>query len=468
MKTIKTKLFMVFLILMISLVVSGMLLNSIFLESYYIYKNKGVLVSASEKIKDEYIDSNGSDLEYADVIQNIESINTIIVDKNFNIQYNSLRKKSSDEEKRLSGQLKNDILNNEKKLSKKYVYYIDEKDNAQNTRLVFVSKVNDDNFIVLVKSVRSIHQSVVIANEFYIIAGLIVMIIGAVFILIFSNKITKPIIQMSNVAENISNLEFDKVVRVTSQDEIGRLGNSINKISYKLNCSINELKQDVESKKELIRNMSHELKTPIGIIKGYAEGLKYGVANDKEKMDKYCNILVEECDRMDKLVKELLNYSMMEGGMVKLNITTFDIHELLRRIVERFDAVFSEKKINFKVNSTEKFEVSADIDMIEKALSNFIINAIDYVNDKKIIEVNAEKDKDKIKISVFNAGEHIRMEELNKIWDVCYRVDKARTRKYGGHGIGLSIVKLIVELHGGMVKVENVDGGVKFSFELGK
>lgn len=466
MKTIKTKLFFVFLILMISLVVSGILLNSIFLESYYIYKNKGVLVSASEKIKDEYIDSNGDGFEYADVIQNIESINTIIVDKNFNIQYNSLRKKSLDEEKRLSKQIKNDILNNEKKLSKKYIYYIDEKDNSQNTRLVFVSKIDDDNFVVLIKSVRSIHQSVVIANEFYIIAGFIVIIIGAVFILIFSNKITKPIIQMSNVAENISNLEFDKVVNVTSEDEIGRLGNSINKISSKLNCSITELKQDVESKKELIRNMSHELKTPIGIIKGYAEGLKYGVANDKEKMDKYCNILVEECDRMDKLVKELLNYSMMEGGIMKLNITTFYIHELLTRIVERFYEVFSEKNINFKVNSTEKIEVSADIDMLEKALSNFVINAIDYVNDKKVIEINAEKDKDKIKIGVFNTGEHIKIEELNKIWDVCYRIDKARTRKYGGHGIGLSIVKLIVELHGGMVKVENVDGGVEFSFEL--
>lgn len=466
MKTIKTKLFFIFLILMISLVLSGMLLNSIFLESYYIYKNKGVLISESEKIKDEYINSKGTNFEYADIIQNVEGINAIIVNKDFNIQYNSLWKKSSDEEKSLSRQLRKDILDNEKKLLKKYVYYIDEKENAQNTRLVFVSKINDEDYIILIKSVKSIHQSVVIANEFYIIAGLIVIIIGSIFILIFSSKITKPIVQMSNVAENISNLEFDKVINVMSEDEIGRLGNSINKISHKLNSSINELKQDVESKKDLIRNMSHELKTPIGIIKGYAEGLKYGVADDKEKMDKYCTILVDECDRMDKLVKELLNYSMIEGGMIKLNITTFNIDELMSKIIERFTPAFHEKNINFNLNCVKNYIVSADRDMLEKAINNFITNAIDYVNEKKVIEVVVKNEENKIRISVYNTGENIHQEELNKIWDVCYRIDKARSRKYGGHGIGLSIVKLIVDLHGGTVKVDNIEDGVKFSLEI--
>ncbi|MDR3595000.1 HAMP domain-containing sensor histidine kinase [Clostridium sp.] len=466
MKTIKTKLFFIFLILMISLVLSGMLLNSIFLESYYIYKNKGVLISESEKIKDEYINSKGTNFEYADIIQNVEGINAIIVNKDFNIQYNSLWKKSSDEEKSLSRHLRKDILDNEKKLLKKYVYYIDEKENAQNTRLVFVSKINDEDYIILIKSVKSIHQSVVIANEFYIIAGLIVIIIGSIFILIFSSKITKPIVQMSNVAENISNLEFDKVINVMSEDEIGRLGNSINKISHKLNSSINELKQDVESKKDLIRNMSHELKTPIGIIKGYAEGLKYGVADDKEKMDKYCTILVDECDRMDKLVKELLNYSMIEGGMIKLNITTFNIDELMSKIIERFTPAFHEKNINFNLNCVKNYIVSADRDMLEKAINNFITNAIDYVNEKKVIEVVVKNEENKIRISVYNTGENIHQEELNKIWDVCYRIDKARSRKYGGHGIGLSIVKLIVDLHGGTVKVDNIEDGVKFSLEI--
>ncbi|AQR96810.1 sensor histidine kinase [Clostridium saccharoperbutylacetonicum] len=466
MKTIKTKLFCIFLGLMISLIAGGIILNSLFLESYYVYKNKGILVSVSEKIKDEYISSAGSEFEYADMVQNIENINTIITDKNFNIKYNSVRKKTSEEEKRLSKQVQKEILANDKKNAKKYVYYIAEKENAQNTRLVFFSRINDDEFIILTKSVRSIHQSVVIANEFFIIAGIIIIFIGAVIVLIFSNKITKPIIEMSNVAESISNLQFDKVIKTNSEDEIGRLGNSINKISDKLNCSINELKRDINSKQELIRNMSHELKTPIGIIKGYAEGLKYGVVEDKEKMAKYCTILVEECDRMDKLVKELLNYSMMEGGMIKLNITAFNIKALLSRIIERFTPVFAEKNISLNLECIDDFIISADMDMLEKALNNYITNAIDHVSDKKVIDINVENGKEVVAISVANTGEHIPLEEINKIWDVCYRIDKARSRKYGGHGIGLSIVKLIAELHEGAASVENIDGGVKFSIEI--
>lgn len=468
MKTIKTKLFFIFMILMISLVLSGILLNSIFLESYYVYKNKGALISLSEKIANEYINNKENSYEYIDMVQSIDGINTIIVDNDFNIEYNSFRSKSVDEEKRLAREVRKTILDNQKKLSKKYVYYIDEKDNDQKTKLIYISKVSDEEYLILIKSVKSIHDSVQIANQFYILAGCIVICIGAIFILIFSKKITKPIIEMSNVAENISNLKFDKVRHINSEDEIGRLGESINKISDKLNKSISELKQDVERRKELVRNMSHELKTPIGIIKGYAEGLKYGVASDKEKMDKYCSILVEECDRMDKLVKELLNYSMMEGGMIKLNIISFDLHEFISKIIERFRPIFNEKNINFEFDCIKGYEINADSDMLEKAINNFIINAIDYVDERKIISVIAEEKENRIKISVFNSGDNIPEVDMGKIWDVCYKVDRSRSRKYGGHGIGLSLVRLIAKLHDGITNVENMENGVVFSIEIPK
>jgi len=468
MKTIKTKLFFIFMILMISLVLSGILLNSIFLESYYVYKNKGALISLSEKIANEYINDKENSYEYIDMIQSIDGINTIIVNNDFNVEYNSFRLKSVDEEKRLAREVRKTILDNQKKLSKKYVYYIDEKDNDQKTKLIYISKVSDEEYLILIKSVKSIHDSVQIANQFYIFAGCIVICVGAIFILIFSKKITKPIIEMSNVAENISNLKFDKVRYISSEDEIGRLGESINKISDKLNKSIGELKQDVERKKELVRNMSHELKTPIGIIKGYAEGLKYGVASDKEKMDKYCSILVEECDRMDKLVKELLNYSMIEGGMIKLNIISFDLHEFISKIIERFRPIFNEKNINFEFNCIKGYEINADSDMLEKAINNFITNAIDHVDERKIINVTAEEKENKIKISVFNTGDNIPEVDKDKIWDVCYKVDRSRSRKYGGHGIGLSLVRLIAKLHSGIATVENMESGVVFSIEIPK
>lgn len=466
MKTIKTKLIMIFMILMVSLILSGILLNSIFLESYYIYKNKGMFKSISSKITDEYINNKENSYEYINMVDSIEGISTIIVDKNFNIEYTSISQKINVDEKRLSKEIKQLILDNEKKLSNKFVYYIDEKSNDEKTKLVFVSKMSNGEVIILRKPFKSIHESVSIANQFYMFAGIIVIIIGGIFILIFSIKITRPIIEMSKVAEDISNLEFDKHININSKDEIGKLGESINKISEKLCTSINELKEDVERRKQLVRNMSHELKTPIGIIKGYAEGLKFGVADDKEKMQKYCSVLVEECDRMDKLILELLNHSMMEVGMVKLNITSFDVYEFISKIIDRFKPIFIDKGIEFDLKCINNYIISADRDMLEKAVNNFITNAIDHVEGRNFIQLTVEEEEKGIKISVFNTGSHIQEKDLEKIWDVYYKVDKARSRKYGGHGLGLAIVKLIVQLHGGSTKVENVNEGVIFSLEI--
>ena len=466
MKTIKTKLFLIFMIFMVSLVLGGILLNSIFLESYYIYRNKAVFISLSEKINSEYTEDKENSYEYMNNIYNIENISATIIDENLNVEYNSVGVKKDNNEKRLTKEIKQAILENEKKLSNKFVYYTEEKNNTQTNKLVFISKMSNGKFIILKKPFKSIGQSVSIANQFYMIAGLIVIFIGGIFILIFSKKITKPIIEMSNVAENISNLEFDKRVNFESQDELGKLGESINKISEKLCKSINELKEDVERRKHLVRNMSHELKTPIGIIKGYAEGLKYGVADDKEKMQKYCSVLVEECDRMDKLILELLNHSMMEVGMVKLNKTSFDAIDLIASIIERFKSTLIEKGIVFDFKFENNYIINADRDMLEKAINNFITNAIDHVEGRNFIQLTAEKQENALKISVFNTGSHIQMEDLEKIWDVYYKVDKARSRKYGGHGLGLAIVKSIVQMHGGNTNVENLDEGVVFSIKI--
>lgn len=468
MRTIKAKLVTVFMIIMISLVFSGIVLNSIGLKSYYIYKNKSIFISISEKIDKEYTNDKESSFELITNIENLENINTTITDKNFNIEYNSvLTKRVSDQQQqRLPKEIEQIILDNKKKLLKNFIYYIDEKNDDEKSKLVFVSQMSNGKLIILRKPIKSISQSVSIANQFYMISGAIVICVGSICVLIFSKKMTKPIVEMSDIAENISNLNFEKRIEVQSKDEIGKLGESINKISEKLSANIEELKNDVERRKQLVRNMSHELKTPIGIIKGYAEGLKYGVADNQEKMQKYCNVLVEECDRMDKLILELLNHSMIEAGMVKLNITSFNLYELINDIIERFKAEMNEKGVTFDLKCENNFVISADRDMLEKVINNFITNAIDYVEGRNLIELKVEEKNNEIRISVFNTGTNIPIGAIDKIWDVYYKVDKARSRKYGGHGLGLSIVKSIIKLHGGSTKVENVKDGVEFSFEI--
>ena len=280
------------------------------------------------------------------------------------------------------------ISNFKNGLSQNTVLYV--RENESKNKLVCVTNIDNSKYLILTKNVKTIEDSVQIANEFYLIAGLIVFSAGSLFILFFSKKITKPIVEMSNVAENISNLEFDKIVHVNSQDEIGALGESINKISYKLNKSINELKRDVDRRKSFLRNISHELKTPIGIIKGYSEGLKYGLAKDKTKIDKYCSVLVEECDKMNKLIQELLDYSLMEDGLIKLNITDFDINEFLNDALKRFTPILEEQKINLTLNCSESYILKADKEMLEKALNNFITNAIKYTDAKKSIIVTSQ------------------------------------------------------------------------------
>lgn len=466
MKTIKTKLFLLFAILMVSVVFCGILLNALFLERYYIYKNKDIFIETSQKISEEYIVNKKNISEFINEIDRIDGISCTITDKNLKMKYNSFPKKSGPGALRLPKEIAELAKENELKLLKTYVYSIVEKKEGQAPKLVFLSSISKGGLIILTKPMKGISESVSIANNFYVLAGFIIVLIGGTLIFHFSNKITKPIIEMSNVAENISNLEFNKRVNIDSQDEIGSLGKSINKISEKLSTSINTLKQDIERRKQLVRNVSHELKTPISAIKGYAEGLKYGVVNDKEKMQKYCSVIVDECDQMDNMVRELLSLSMLESGMFPLNITRFNIGELMQSAIDRFIPELSKKGIILDLKCQQEYFISADYELIERIVNNFITNAINHTEGRKYIEMTTENKGTGIIISVFNTGKHISEKDLEHIWDVFYKVDKARSRKYGGHGLGLSIVRLIAQLHGGIVGVENVNEGVRFYVEL--
>ncbi|WP_258049722.1 HAMP domain-containing sensor histidine kinase [Clostridium weizhouense] len=347
-----------------------------------------------------------------------------------------------------------------------YVYSIIENQNEQEPKVVFLSKMDDGELIILRKSMKGISESVYISNQFYIIVGVFIIFIGIIFIFIFSNKITKPIRQISNIAEDISNLKFDERVVYASEDEIGSLGNSINKMSKKLKDAMDVLKHDVDRRKQLVRNISHELKTPIGVIKGYAEGLKYGVAENEKNREKYCNVISEECDRMNRMVQELLNLSMMESGVFELKKYKFDIGELIKNIVEIFKPKFAETNVILDLSIKENLVILADYGLIERVINNYIINALNHLDKNKFIRIVAEKNKSRVRISVFNTGKQIPENELENIWDVFYKVDRARSRQYGGQGIGLSIVKLIAELHGGIVGVENVENGVLFFIDL--
>ena len=343
--------------------------------------------------------------------------------------------------------------------------------------------------------VSLIHDSVGITNKFLLIVGIIVLILGSAIVYITTGIITRPINRLAKISERMTALDFETKYEGNAKDEIGILGHSMNTMSDRLEKTIAELKtannkllQDIDEKnkidamrKDFIANVSHELKTPIALIQGYAEGLTEGMAEDAESRDYYCNVIVDEAVKMNTMVKQLTSLNNLEFGDDKTEFVRFDIVELIKSLLENQKLVIKKKEAKIELIAPEHAYVWADEFKIEEVITNYFTNALNHLDGEReiIISVREEKkpgeadeddevlhEKRIIRVSVFNTGENIPEEDLDKIWEKFYKVDKARTRAYGGSGIGLSIVKAIIESHNQTCSVKNKKNGVEFDFTL--
>ena len=219
-------------------------------------------------------------------------------------------------------------------------------------------------------------------------------------------------------------------------------------------------------RREFIANVSHELKTPIALIQGYAEGLSDNINDDEESRQFYCDVIVDEARKMNNMVKKLLTLNELEFGNSNLELERFDIVSLVKTVADSVELLAKQKNINVVFNNTEPVYVWADEYRIEEVITNYLSNAVNHCKDPNVIDISFKKHDNKIRVSVFNTGDVIGEADLNNIWDKFYKVDKARTREYGGSGIGLSIVKAIMESHNEEYGVANHTTGVEFWFEL--
>lgn len=335
--------------------------------------------------------------------------------------------------------------------------------------------------IMLRMALQGIKDNVSISNTFITYVGIGILIIGVIAAYIFSSYITKPIQQLSDIAERMSNLDFDVKYHGKDKSEIGVLGNSMNNMSKKLEENISQLKsankelqRDIDRKvkmeevrTEFLSNVSHELKTPIALIQGYAEGLKEGISDDPESMDFYCGVIIDEAGKMNNMVKKLLTLNQIEFGNEELVMERFDIIELITSIVNANELRASQKGIQIEFNQRdEHIDVWSDEYKIEEVVTNYITNAINHCDFENRIEVSVERIGDDVRVHVFNTGKNIPEEDIPNIWQKFYKVDKARTREYGGNGIGLSIVKAIMDSYGKGFGVINKSNGVEFWFDL--
>lgn len=354
-------------------------------------------------------------------------------------------------------------------------------DNRMDSQYIeLFGSLNNGSTIYLRTNLESMQESVNIANNFLGVVGVFASVVGIIIMYFISRSFTKPILDLSDIAKRMSNLDFDIKYKVNTSDEIGTLGTSINTLSEKLEATIselksanNELKTDIQKKieidemrKEFLSNVSHELKTPIALIQGYAEGLQENVIDDEENRNFYCEVIMDEADKMNRMVKKLLTLNQIEFGNNQLNFERFNIILILESVIHLTDILFKQKNVRLEFNKKEPVYVWADEYMIEEVITNYISNALNHVSGENIIKVDVIKKENTVRISIFNTGNNIPEDEINKIWGKFYKVDKARTREYGGSGIGLSIVKAIMDSMNQKCGVNNYEDGVEFWFEV--
>lgn len=340
--------------------------------------------------------------------------------------------------------------------------------------------LDNGNFFIIRSPLEGIMDSVEIANRFLAYVGIAAAFASGLIIWYVSRKITTPILQLADISERMTHLDFDVRYEGKSRNEIALLGENINKLSEALEKTIselktanNELKKDIEKKnqidemrKEFLANVSHELKTPIALIQGYAEGLQEGIGEDPESRNFYCDVIVDEAAKMNTMVKKLLTLNQLEFGNDVVSMERFDITALITNYLQSAEILAKQNEITVMMAQYGPVYVWGDEFKTEEVFMNYFSNAVNHCEKDKVIEVQIEQRDRHARVSVFNTGSPIPEDSLPHIWEKFYKVDKARTREYGGSGVGLSIVKAIMESMNQKFGAVNYENGVAFWFEL--
>ena len=488
-KTVRGKLFFTLCIVVLSIILFLILVNSFVLEKYYQYTKSNQLKILYNNINEYYNSENQID-NFKDELDRIS------IKNNFDI----IIKDQSDNAVYLSNK---DFLSNIRVIidfwgiNKKQEYKILEendkleirniKDTETSANYILLSGKLDNGYGVYIRiPISSIQESVRISNRFlYLIAG-IVIVVGGIAIIYISKTFSSPISELNSIAKKMANLDFShKYVVTDDNDEINELGESINLMSDKLERTINqlrntniELERDIEKKskidemrKSFISDVSHELKTPIALIQGYSEGLLENVNSDPESRKFYAEVILDETNKMDKMVRQLIELTKLEYEKREFNNRDFNIVELEKEIVRTSQVMLEEKQTQVIFDTIDEINVFADDFYISQIITNYLTNAIKHVEEidgEKYIKITNTMmpEKSKMRVTVFNTGNNIEKENLSRVWNRFFKVDEARNREDGGSGIGLSIVRAIMNNYENDYGVENKYNGVEFYFEV--
>lgn len=470
-------------------------LNQLFLEEYYIHEKKETLFTTfgtiEEAYEEEIIGEDEFDITFEKLCSQ-ENLNILIVDADSHVI-----RSSTNEIQSLLEQMQEVMLGKELDIwgrlpagtgmdlileTNRYILLHQTDSRLEAEYLVLYGELGDGCYVYMRTALQSIRESAQITNRFFLAVGLFGLLVSIIVIFFIVRSVVRPVKEMTDVSRAMSELHFEVKYEPKKQDgaELVELGEHMNYLSDTLEKTIsdlksanNELMQDIEKKeridemrREFISNVSHELKTPIALIQGYAEGLKEGVGDDAQSRDYYCEVIADEAGKMNRMVKQLLTLNHLEFGNETVDMKRFNISEMIEGLVQSNQLLAAQSGITIEFEETEPAYVWADAFKVEDALGNYISNAMHFADGERRIRIYYERREAMLRICVFNTGQQIPEEELEKIWTKFYKVDKARTREYGGSGVGLSIVKACMEAMNCGCGVRNLSNGVEFWIEL--
>lgn len=483
--SIRKQFALVFGVLMAGTVLLCWFINNTFLENYYLKNKQKAMMNAytviNQASNEGTIGSDAFDIEFQKICGK-NNISIIVLDA----QTRTIKTSISEYEilsRKLLGYLFEHDLKEEDHLlveEEQYEMHMLKDERLQQDYLDMWGVLDNGNLFLFRTPLESIRESVDLANRFLAYVGAGAAILSALIILVVSRKITEPIMELARISEKMIHLDFDVKYTGNSKTEIAILGRNINELSETLEGTIselksanNELKRDIERKNEIdemriefLANVSHELKTPIALIQGYAEGLKEGINEDDESKDFYCEVIMDEASKMNNMVKKLLTLNQLEFGNNTVTLERFDLVALIKTYLQSAALLCAQKEIKVQMGDYPPTYVWADEFMVEEVFGNYFSNAMNHAAFDKVIDVKLTFMDDKVRVSVFNTGQPIPEDSIGHIWEKFYKVDKARTREYGGSGVGLSIVKAIMNSINQDYGVKNYENGVEFWFEL--
>ena len=478
-KSIKARLIVTFVGIVVIAFVLIALSNSFLLERYYVAKKTDAIQDVYEKLN-QYDSLTGDKVQSLKSICIEKNISWVILDTNHSeiLDYDS--RNANRLYASLFGYITGVAPAKSSTLEETDNYTLEVNRDMDMDYLDMWGMLDNNNVFLIRLPMAGISDSIQISNMFYLYTGMIVVAISILAIWFLSQRLAKPLEELTDISIRMSNLDFNVKYESGGEDEIGVLGQNFNKMSKELEQTIselktanNELQKDIEKKeriddmrKEFLSNVSHELKTPIALIQGYAEGLKECINDEAESRDFYCEVIIDEAAKMNNMVKKLLTLNQLEFGNDQISMECFDLTELVRGVVNSAQLLADQKDAQILFVQDTSVYVWGDEFKIEEVVTNYVSNAINHIDGERKIEIKMQRREGHIRLSVFNTGKPIPEEDIDKIWIKFYKVDKARTREYGGSGIGLSIVKAIMESMNQKFGVKNYENGVEFWFEL--